>query len=340
MSGAVTRISTERWRTRGAALTLLLLSGCAIDVDLSSSPTAAAVGQPVTFDIAVRNRTTCPVGGVIAVLVPFVPRNLLINRIDDPNVRQVLSALVDAFCSGADVQPPDGSGSCRIENGELICDIVPGMSMSGPLPETAVAMTQSGDEVMCGSDGTRITCRFPHSVVDAARAQQATSGTSLGGLQCANNDTLAVCGALLLDANETKTAQVQFDVSRVGVLHNWVVSVPTVSGGVCTAGLVRRRPCSDDSDCTGMSNTCGSGICVGGTRDGFGCDTSPSCPGGGTCETCDVSNDGQVLSGVACTTTDAATAAAAPAASPWGLATMLIGLAGIGGIALRRLARR
>lgn len=325
-----------------AILTLLLgtavLSGCAIDVDLASAPAVVEVGDTVGFDVSVRNRTTCPVGGVLAVLVPFVPRNLLISQIPDPDVREELSALVDAFCSGADVQPPDGSGSCRIENGELICELNPAMTLPGPLPEAAVATTETGEEVTCASDGTRLTCRFPHAVVQQAMAQAATSETSLGDLQCGAGANIAVCGALLLDPNETKSAQVQMTVPRSGILHNWIVSAATVRGGVCTGGLVRRRPCDGDGDCTGMGNTCGSGICSGGTRDGFGCYADGDC-GGGTCVACEIPDDGQLLSGVACTTT-ASAINPAPAMTTWGLgaAGTLLGLIGLA--ALRRAPRR
>ena len=321
-----------------AAIATVLLAGCAIDVDLSSSPSSAKVGQPITFDVSVRNRTTCPVGGVVAVLVPFIPKDFIINQIQDPDLRAALSAFADAFCSGQDVMPPDGAGGCRIEGGEIICDLVPALTLPGALPEAAVATTEAGDEIVCGSDGTRITCRFPHAIVEQATAQAAESEpASPGQLQCVAGPNAAVCGALLLDASETKTAQVQIDVTRPGILRNWIVSFATVRGGVCTGGLVRRIPCVDDSDCNGMNNTCGSGICVGGTRNGFGCNDSSTC-GGGTCETCEVADDGQILSGVACTTL-AANAEAAPAASPWALAAMVALLGAVAYATITRLGR-
>src|SRR5207244_12725277 len=141
---------------------------------------------------------------VFAVLVPFVPRNFLIDEISDPQLRQQLSACLDAFCSGRDVTPPGGTGSCRIENGELICDLVPAMSLSGPLPDTAIAVNDSG-EVRCSSDGSVISCRFPHAML--AKAQAATSQTSLGSLQCVSDPSFALCATALLDPNETKSAQ-------------------------------------------------------------------------------------------------------------------------------------
>jgi hypothetical protein len=310
---------------------LAMLSGCAIDVDLSSAPPSADVGDPVTFDISVRNRATCPVGGVIAVLVPFVPRNFFIDQISDPEVRAALSAFVDAFCSGQDVEPPDGAGGCRIENGDLICDIIPAMSLP-PLPETAVANTAGNQPITCSSDGTKVTCRFPRAIVE--QAQQASSQASPGTLQCASGDAVAVCGALLLDPGETKSAQVVIDAPYGGQLRNWVVSFPTVQGGVCDGGLLRNRPCSDDDDCP--TSDCAPGVCDGGTRDGFGCDIDDDCTGGGSCTECEVPDDGQLLSGVACTNT-AVAINGVPAASNWGLVGVVAALVGVGMLAVRRM---
>lgn len=322
------------WRRAMQGVAVLLVSalaGCAIDVDLASSPPVAQVGDPVTFDVSVRNRATCPVGGVVAVLVPFIPRNFFINQIPDPDLRAALSAFVDAFCSGEDVDPPDGAGGCRIENGDLICDMIPAISLP-PLPATAVA-DSGGVPITCESDGSKVTCRFPRAIIE--QAQQASSQASPGVLQCVAGDAAAVCGALLLDPGETKSAQVVLDVPRGGPLRNWVVAFPTVQGGVCDGGLLANRPCDDDDDCVGPTNDCQPSICDGGDRDGFGCASDGDCTGGGDCVECDIPDDGQLLSGVACTDT-AATATAAPAASPWGLAFAVVLLGAIGLATLRR----
>jgi hypothetical protein len=223
------------------ATAALCLAGCAIDVDLASTPSAAKVGEPIDFDISVRNRFSCPVGGVVALLVPFVPKNTFINQIDDPGLREALSEFVAAFCGGEDVFPPDGSGGCRIEAGELICELDPGIDLPGALPEAAVATTPGGDDITCRGDGEKIVCRFPRAVVDLAMAQQAVSENSLGSLQCAEAGEFAICAAALLDPNETKSSEVRFDVPYGGVLRNWVVSFATVRGGVCTGGLLKRR---------------------------------------------------------------------------------------------------
>ena len=325
----------DRRMTVGAGvgvLALTMLAGCAIDVDLASSPPTAEVGDPITFDVSVRNRATCPVGGVVAVLVPFIPRNFFINQIADPEVRDALSALVDAFCSGEDVEPPDGTGGCRLENGDLICDLDPAVSLP-PLPAMAVA-DSGGVPITCESDGSKVTCRFPRAIIE--QAQQASSeAASPGMLQCVSGEAAALCGALLLDPGETKSAQVTLDVPRGGPLRNWVVSFPTVQGGVCDGGLLPNRPCDDDDDCTGPTNDCDPGVCSGGDRAGYGCEVDGDCTGGGTCTECDIPDDGQVLSGVACTNT-AVAVNAVPTLSPWALAGVASLLAGIGYATLRR----
>lgn len=313
---------------------LLLLGGCAIDVDLTSTPSAVPLSGTVNFDISVRNRTTCPVGGVVALLFPFIPRDLIINEIEDEDLREELSDVVDAFCTGEDVEFPDGAAECRLEDGELFCELDPRIVLPGPIASAAVSSTTSGDDVTCSSDGEKITCRFPRRIVELAMSQQVTE-ESLGDLQCIAGDNVAACGALLLDPNETKSDSVEMQVNRPGILRNWVISFATRRGGVCANGF-RRIPCDDDSQCSGVNNFCGSGICEGGTDEGRGCDTDGDCAGNGTCIDCEVpDDDDQLLSGIACTTT-ASQVNAAPALSPWGALAVISALLGIGGSALRR----
>jgi hypothetical protein len=298
-------------------------------------------GDPVDFDISVRNRTTCPVGGVVAVMVPFVPKDLLIDQIDDPQLRRELSQLVDAFCTGADVTPPDGAGNCRLEDGELICELGPGSTLAGQSTYSAVLATSGGGDVTCGSDGEKLTCRFPSHVVQTAMGQQTTGDLSLGALQCTTAGDVVACGALLLDPNETKSDDISLPARGFGVVRNWVVSFATVRGGVCSAGILPRIPCdepgSTDSDCPAINKACGSGICVGGSNAGFGCNSNGDCDSD-MCDPCELAGDGQLLSGVACSTNQVTPIQVAPAVSPGTLLVMvasLIALA-LGGLRLRR----
>lgn len=323
-------------RSLAAALSLsgmVALTGCAIDVDLSSSPPAVPLGGTVTFDISVTNRTTCPVGGVVALLFPFIPKDLLISQIPDPELRDALSNFLDGFCSGATTELPDGAGGCHLEEGEIICEIDPDFTMARPVAAAAVSANAGGDDVTCSSDGDKITCRFPRRIVELAMSQQEAS-ESLGALQCVTADNIAACAAVLLDPSETKSSQVQLEANRAGALRNWIISFATVRGGVCKQGLLRRRPCDSDTPCN--VGACGTGICQNGTRDGFGCDDSSEC-GGGTCVECAIpDSDNQILSGLACTAT-ASEVNAAPAASDLGLVAIVVALMTVGGIALRNL---
>lgn len=318
-------------------------SGCAIDVDLTSTPTEVTNGATVDFDISVRNRTTCPVGGVVAVMVPFVPKDLLIDEIEDPQLREALSEFVDAFCTGADVTPPDGSADCRLEDGELICDIDPGQVFTGQSSYSAVVKTSGGEDVTCGGDGEKLTCRFPRHLVQTAMAQQTTANLSPGALQCDTLGDVVVCGALVLDPNETKSDDISLVAAGNGVMRNWVVSFATVRGGVCSAGILPRVPCdepgSTDSDCPALNKACGSGICVGGSDAGFGCNSGADCDSN-VCDPCEIDGDGQVLSGVACSTTLVDPVKVAPAASTWGLLAMIasLGALALGGLRLRRMS--
>lgn len=331
------------WVRLGCVALVLSGSGCAIDVDVVSTPAEVLNGQMVDFDISVRNRTTCPVGGVVAVMVPFVPRDLLIDEIDDPQLRQALSEFVDAFCTGADVVPPDGSGNCRLEDGELICELAPGLVFSGQSTYSAVVATGGGEDVTCGSDGDGFTCRFPRHLVQMAMAQQTTGNLlSPGALQCDALGDAVVCGALVLDPDETKSDGITLTAAGNGVVRNWVVSFAAVRGGVCSGGILPGVPCdepgSTDSDCPALvDKACGSGICVGGSDAGFGCDSGTDCDSG-VCDPCEIDGDGQLLSGVACSTTLINPVRVAPAVSTWSLLAMVASLAALalGGMRLRR----
>lgn len=108
-----------------------------------------------------------------------------------------------------------------------------------------------------------------------------------------------------------------------------------VANGVCKAGPGQGNPCTEDSDC-GTGGDCGDGICEGGGNDGNGCDTTalPSeCPAGACIDCSD--NAGF---GIDCSQTEVTpcAVAAAPAASPWGLAVMVAVVLATGGLTLRR----
>jgi hypothetical protein len=76
-------------------------------------------------------------------------------------------------------------------------------------------------------------------------------------------------------------------------------------------------------------------MCSGGSNDGRGCDVAGDCTGG-DCVACTVPPDGQVLSNVACTSTNVANVALAPTLSRPGMAAAVLLLIGVAYLALRR----
>ncbi len=328
-------------RVAVAVMVAALCAGCSrIDVDLSSSPSTVRTGDPVTFDVALMNRSTCPVGNVTALLVPFVPRNLLINQITDPAVRNALSNALDAFCNGGTFDIP-GSGGCQIANGELICmgGDTTGNSTGGAPATATMLSTDTDGSITCETDGSRITCHIPLSMAGMGEQIGASSvGNSLSPLVCATgpNGRLGACFTLKLDPNETKSGQIIMTPLDGGLTRNFILAFATKNQGVCKTGL-KDVPCSANADCAGMSNTCGSGICSGGTNDGHGCDVAGDCPGaGGSCVACTVPPDGQVLANLACTSTNVVRPELAPTLSRPGIAAVIVLLLGVGYLALRR----
>ena len=316
-----------------------LCAGCSnIDVDLSSSPSAVGIGQPVTFNVAVMNRSTCPVGNVTALLVPFVPRNLLIDRIPDPQVRKTLSDAVDAFCGGGTFDIP-GSGGCQIANGELTCtgDDTSGNTTSGAQVTATMLSTDTNGDITCETDGVHVTCHIPLSMVAMGEQIGADStANSLGPLVCGTGPggRLGACFTVKLDPSETKSGQLIMTPTNGGLTRNWILAVAAKNHGVCKTGT-KGVPCSSDTDCSGMSNTCGSGMCSGGSNDGFGCDVAGDCTGG-SCVACTVPPDGQILANVACTATNVLRPQLAPTLSPAGMAAAVVLLLGVAYLALRR----
>ena len=327
-----------------AVIAAALCAGCGrIDVDLSSSPKTVQVGEPVTFDVAVMNRSTCPLGNVTALLFPFIPKNLLINRIEDPDVRRTVSDAVEAFCTGGTFDIP-GSGGCQIANGEIICEIgdTAGNVARETLATTTMLTANGNEHVTCETNGTQLVCHIPQSMAEMGEhlAGDATAN-SLSPLVCGAGPggQLGACFTLKLDPGETKNGQIVLTPTDPVMGRNWILAFAVKNQGVCKGGP-KGTPCRDDSDCG--TSTCGDGLCSGGARSGFGCDvdTVTDCPGD-ECVACSVPPDGQLLSNVACTTTNVdASAAPAPTLSPRGIAAAVALLLGVAYLAFRRMGTR
>jgi len=312
-----------------------LCSGCVIDVDLESSPDLANIGTPIRFDIGVTNRSVCPVGNVTAVLFPFIVKDSIINRIQDPELRELLRDFANALCSGQDPTLLSVGTSCELVTGDLICSLqrqTPG----GTQERVALLSTDKGDEVTCEAAGSTVTCRIPKAILDMG-AQAVATASTVGTLPCQQIDGIVVCFTLRLDPNETKAGGVEIAVDKSGTLRNFIIAAAGKDDGVCASGLIKGVPCDDDGDCLGPMPRCGEGMCIGGTRDGFGCDDVTYCPGGTECRACGTTN-GDIFAGLACTETVVGTPT--PTVSPWGLGAAAILLTGIGCLSLRYRQRQ
>jgi hypothetical protein len=335
------------WRSAVIASVILTaviaLNGCVIDVDLTSEPKVVAPGEPVRFDLQVTNRATCPVGGVVSLLFPFVPRNYFIDQIANPALRQTLSNAADVFCTSRSYEFPDGDARCRIEEGELICEIdgnkilPPGYYAQAPV---ALSGTWGDNEVTCETTETSVLCRIPESLyADALRTATAESEESLGSLHCVETSGgIVICVAALLDPAETKSDHISVAPADAGAYRNWVLSFSTVAGGVCSGpGLLRNLPCDAGSPCPGI-RTCRPGICAGGANAGYGCTTGGDCPDG-SCSQCELPDEGEVQAGLSCTTAVATLPLGAPAMSWWAMFAGIGLLFGAGGLSLHRARR-
>jgi hypothetical protein len=328
--------SRKRAFVLGVALSVAS-SGCAIDLDLKSSPKSAGSGDPVTFDVKMTNVSQCPVGNAGTLLFPFVPAEELIEElVDDEVSADLLREAVEALCTGGDLDVPPMEGvDCDIIAGELICTIADPLvrSSSGTQEAVAFESTSGADRVKCQRTGSTITCRIPRSMMEAAQASSTTSAAANAPLTCVKMGGFAACGPNTLAPGEMARGKVKFRVDQPGVLRNFGFAFATDSGGVCKTGTAQ-TPCNESSDCPGA---CGNGICSGGSNDGFGCDNDGECDGG-ECVDCGVEME-EALLGLACTTTVVG-GVQAPTMSSWGLAASVFALAGIAAWGLYRARRR
>jgi len=323
----------------------IALSGCVIDVDLSSEPKVVAPGEPVRFDVQVTNRANCPVGRVVSFLVPFVPRNYFIDKIQNEEARRILTDATDAFCLGRSYDFPGVEAGCRIDDGELICEIdgrdIPEIFFA---QESAVRPdTAGGDEITCEGSGGSVLCHVPESMyVDLLNAASAETEASSSPFECQMQPSGIVrCFVLGLDAGETKSDHISVAPEEVGTYRNWILSFANIAGGVCGPAAFRPNlPCDEVFTPCALGGACLPGICTAGPNAGYGCNPANpvQCPS--SCTLCQLPDDGEVFSGVACTTATAAFPVGAPALSWWGLVTGLGTLLGVGALPFVRAHRR
>jgi hypothetical protein len=330
-----------------AAALGLALSGCMVNVDLDTSPEVVQAGQPVLFEVEVSNPDVCPVGGIVALIFPFIPKDAIIGQIRNDHLREFLGEAVDAFCSDRFEIPPDAQGSCAFEGSDLVCRVT---GLEGQLPAESQAnipvAEAAGTSVTCDIGAGTITCRIPGSIVQMAQqAGEEPEEGILDELLCYPAGPIRVCLGAGLAGFGSATGELELTPERVGTLRNLIIAFPTVHGGVCESSIVKNVPCDPDATnpCVISSVACSPGICtsgsatVGGSRVGRGCDTTSDC-GTSNNPTCTPCGD-RFLPGIDCTTTRSIRVSPAPAMSTWGLFATALGLFGVAAFALRRMRR-
>jgi hypothetical protein len=283
----------------------------------------------------VTNETNCPLKGVIAVVIPFVPRGAIINQIPDPEKREHIQEVIDNFCAAGefDLDIGDAEAVCTFDGGDIVChiELPPGVELPGGLQETLdLGEQQQNSQIACTSDGVAINCRIPQSVLATANETLEEQGEQQIPLICLPTGPVVLCTALTLSVGEMQMEDFDLVADQTGVFHHYVVAFSTASGGVCRVGLPGTG-CAQNSDCQFLNlppnAECESGICSGSSTpslNGRGCDPAVAshCTGG-TCTDCGVVN-GNLLSGVACETT--IVGPQAPAISSVGLAMLALAM--------------
>jgi hypothetical protein len=360
-------------RVLGVTL-LVLASGCAVlDVDLTTTPDIARPGDPVTFDVTLTNRSSCPLETSVAIIIPFIQaENFLTeffgaSRSRVPEIEglfELLESFFDELCSGGDPAPPTVpavTSSCDMTSDAVVCQL------SMPLPQHAggtgsASFAGLGDSLQCElSDGT-LRCQLRIPLAAPGAPADAVNNAIVPALTCvrieevddplleaefAGTDALCFLGSLPdvdgLGPNAMANGQIVLPARGAGRVRNLVIAIGDNEDdmGVCKDGSADEgQPCDLESmtDCPGSS--CGEGICEGGGNDGLGCDTSTAmmdCPGGSCVECDDLAEDSFLP--IDCTEM-IISAQPAPVMSTWMLAGLAVVLALFGTLWLRRRAVR
>lgn len=310
-------------RIRILALTLLVLvSGCTVlDVDMTSTPDVVRRGQPVTFDITLTNRSSCPLKTSAALLIAFIPaENFLFEvlGVSRENVPPELAELIDLLemffdelCSGGEPIPPDlasAATSCVRSGGDVLCQ------MSMPLPAHEGSTGSStfaglGDRLQCEVDDGTVRCQLRIPLPQGAETAHATSRAAaveplscipadqVGELPFGDADAVCFVGSLStniegLGPNGVGNGQIALPARGAGRVRNIVIAIADSDDelGVCKGGTNPGDACAmdDPTDCQD-GGSCAEGICEGGANNGRGCDTGSAvmdCGAGITCQPC------------------------------------------------------
>ena len=331
------------------SLLTLGISGCELDVDLTATE-QVQLGGTIDLKLKVTNESNCPVGLVTAIVIPNIPRNILIDQIPDAELREHVSDAFDEFCSSGDVDVPDGAEAfCQREGSDVVCTIDLGDGVDIPIgaqESLVVGEPSDNTEIVCTSNGDQVTCRIPQGVLEAA-AEIGEQGGEQIPLICGSLGPIFICTALALNPGEMQMKEFQVPANFNGVVRHFALAFPEVDNGVCRGGALPGAPCEDDSGCPGFGmfvapGVCKPGICMNSStnsENNRGCDPAiaADCDSPGTCTTCN-NGSGNLLSGVACDVT--AVGAAAPAMSMWGYVATALALCVASMFMLLRARRR
>ncbi len=313
----------------GIIAVVAFLSGCGLDVELTSTPETVGIGSEVTHSIKVTNASVCPIDATQLIFYPHLSPE------DEASIDEgflggqvTLAELCDIEASGL----PDGFPPFAVDPGQLAAARERHGSASSPAQSAA------------NLAGATLDCA---AMVDSG---------GLGYFQCAVDP---------LGPGAMATVALQVPADELGTFRNFALAdfFTDSFAEVCDGGERAGQECDASDDCPG--GNCDPGICQGGSANGLGCEIDDDCDGGDCvdCETCQVAGvcTGGPDEGTACfhpddcadsdtervfcqcgipvdcsVTNVVASVDTAPAMSPGGWMATIVALFGIGAFALRR----
>jgi hypothetical protein len=328
---------------RGAAVgwglfCLFAVTGCGVQVELTSSPDHVTQGEPVNFTIKVTNPSKCPVGDVNAVLIPFFPLPE-ISLSGDPTIDDAIHQAFQALCTDQPFQLP--GLTCQFVNGQLVCQNT-GPDTNAPVNGEVPLTSPAADFLSCQREGSRLTCKI-RSISSALGTNAAGSPITLPSCVTLNNqmgeiNEITECTIGDMAPGASFTTQVTLSALRHGHILDNLLIADAGQQRVCKDGSRQGQPCDVDMDCTGGSmGSCATGICIDNNTQatGAGCNTTPDCGATESCVQCQPNQPGISNVGLDCTQTEVFASAGAPVMSRWGLAAAVVALLAVASIGLR-----
>lgn len=327
-----TRVVRALWGV--AALGMLLGSnGCALRINLTTTPYIAAANAPVQFDLSITNDSACPADEIVAVLVPFIPADELVFE-GDEDIAELLEALFEAVCTGQSFEI--GDLSCRFVGNQIVCEL--DEASTTPDSSQGSVATADGPLITCRREGGTITCEAPavQDIIDGNPA-------ALQTLNCAPDNVppfgdVILCSSPLLAPGEAAENDLTLNAPGQSGLYRSFLFAIAIERNVCISGANAGQPCNSSLlDCGGL-NLCAPGVCVDNNTGASsnGCNSNANCTMSQTCVNCVNSLD--TILPFACSQT--IVGRHAPATSYSGMAAAATALLAMGWFGLARLRRR